>query len=356
MKKYENVPLESQVPQYVRWVKSLEPGQVANVYFLPWIGMVYRTAQFVEYVGKVNLIDMQDVDGEGIDLTCELPKKGKVVLLMRSVLLSPDGLRIAREIEKWLVNFEGGVVIIHEFAPVQILVRNDWPSWVMANQVIYEMAGKGVVVDYIQNVSREMKIKFDQDEVDDIAEACGGWLWLVKDVLRSKAERPTEKVRKLMIGESFVQKMKLIWGSWPEPYKKAVLGIKNDENILVEMRNIGVINESNKVVGSELSRFIQAQKMEELVVTNEYVEYKGKDITEKFKIGERKVLAHLWKNKDVTGRDEVAKLFWDDDKDNEITDWALDQKMKRLRAKLAKLGLPIVIVTKKGEGYGISQD
>ena len=354
MKKYENVPLDSQLPQYEQWLKALNPGQIVNIFFLPWVGMAYRTAQFAQYAGKTTVVDVQEMDGEGVDLMGELPKKGRVILIMRSVLLSPDGLRIAREIEKWLVTFEGGVVIMHEFVPMQLAVVGHWPSWVMANQILYRMAEKGVVTDYIQNVTKIMKLKLSQDEIIEIAEVCGSWLWLVKDILRSRIENPGAKVVDLILRDSFFQKMKLIWESWPEHYKQVTMGIKKDESTLMEMSKIGLVDREAHVLGSALTTFIEKQKVEDLVLTEENIEYKGRDLTDKLMLGERRVLSRLWAKKEVIGRDDIARLFWEDDKASETTDWAIDQKMRRLRARLSKLGLPVVIVTKKGEGYGIA--
>ena len=176
------MPLESQLPQYERWARFLKNGQMGNVFFLPWVGMMYRIAQFVEYVGKVRLIDLQNVVEEGVDLIGELPKKGKLIIIMRRILLSPHGMRIAREMEKWLVEFEGGVLFVHEMASCELSINHDWPSWVVASRNNYQLPEQGGMEIYIKNINREMGVSLNKEESKEIARAYGGWWWLVDDI------------------------------------------------------------------------------------------------------------------------------------------------------------------------------
>lgn len=363
MKKYENVPLESQLPQYERWAKIFESKQVGNLFFLPRTGMMYRLWQWCDWMGKkypkakVKIFDINEINGEVWEIGQELPReKENLVLILRNTIMSPDGMRVAREIEKWLINFEGLALIVHELVPSQLIVKTDWPSWVFANQMLYQLPKDNVVVEYAEKQAKEMGVKLDTAEANGIVEKCGSQLWLVNEILSRMVEVKEAGIGTLVKSNTFVQKMRTIWESWPEPYQKIVLGVSKDRKLLTEMQEIGIIDENGKMRGGELADFIARKKAETIKVSENLVEYDERDYTEKLTVGDRKVLAKLWESKELLTREEVAKLFWGDDSGYEATDWAIDQKMRRLRNKLAKLGLPIAIVTKKGEGYGIKSE
>lgn len=357
MKKYNNVPLESQLSQYERWAKCLVPGGVGNVFFLPYVGLGYRVEQFAEWMGNSKIIDLEDLDGEGVDLVDELPKKGKVIVILRRVLLAPDGIRLAKEIEKWLIRFEGGVLFIHECAPVEYGGREIFPSWVYAEQMPYQMLSSEATGMYIHNLCKSMNITIQPAYVARIVEMCGGWLWLVKDLVRSIVENPGLRLEELGTSTVFVQKVKLIWQILPLEYQQALMGHGGDDRVSTEMKLIGILDERGDMRGSTLSSYAARQKVERLKIDDKTLTFDGKDLSEKIPAGDLKVLAQLWQRQgEMMSREEVAKEYWGEQGGYAMSDWAIDQKMRRLRARIVKLGLPIVVTTKKGEGYGVSRD
>lgn len=352
MKKYDNVPLKSQLVQYEEWAKALKPGMMGNLYFLPWVGMAYRVAQFENYLGKdVSVIDLQSSDGEDLERIGKLPSKGKHILLLKDVLLKPDGEKIALALEKWLVEYAGGALFVHELPPISYNNKT-LPSWVRANILYYRIPDTTIVKAYINNVSREINLKLSLDDTKLIADACGGWLWLVKDILRTKAIG-TRSIEDCLKSDTFCQKMGLIWDSWPVSYHGAICGINNDD-VLNELVTFGVVDADGHVNGTSLSNFIKNKSVSDVEIIPEVIRYRDRDLSDRFTKGERKVLETLWQYKQIgkrVPREDLPILFGDET--GEMSDWTIDQKMRRLRQKLVKLQIPIVIETKKGEGYGI---
>ena len=73
-----------------------------------------------------------------------------------------------------------------------------------------------------------------------------------------------------------------------------------------------------------------------------------------FTIKERGLLKlFISKNNSIISRDEIGAVVW---KNKEFTDWALDQLIRRLRAKLVSVHiLNIEIITVRGQGYQLAE-
>jgi DNA-binding response OmpR family regulator len=68
---------------------------------------------------------------------------------------------------------------------------------------------------------------------------------------------------------------------------------------------------------------------------------------------ELKILTLLMNNKDrIVSRESIMQLLWDDDV--YVNDNTLTVNINRLRSKLADIGCPDFIETKKGQGYIVS--
>lgn len=67
---------------------------------------------------------------------------------------------------------------------------------------------------------------------------------------------------------------------------------------------------------------------------------------------ESKLVRFLQKNQNaLSDRDQIAKVIWENDWENQYSDWAIDQAVSRLRRKLKKANSEYEIITKKGRGF-----
>lgn len=66
---------------------------------------------------------------------------------------------------------------------------------------------------------------------------------------------------------------------------------------------------------------------------------------------ERKIIEYLMLNSQEVDKDEIAEIIWGDKADEKYSEWAIDQRMSRLKRKLRDLGFNIDIKTIYGKGY-----
>lgn len=72
---------------------------------------------------------------------------------------------------------------------------------------------------------------------------------------------------------------------------------------------------------------------------------------------EKKIVEYLMINigEEVT-KSEIAEVVWEEDLAEKYSDWALDQRMSRLKRKLSDLGFDIDIETVYGKGYKLTKN
>lgn len=66
---------------------------------------------------------------------------------------------------------------------------------------------------------------------------------------------------------------------------------------------------------------------------------------------ERKIVEHLMLTSGEINKDEIAEIIWGDQVNEKYSEWAIDQRMSRLKRKLRDLGFNVDIKTLYGKGY-----
>jgi hypothetical protein len=224
----------------------------------------------------------------------------------------------------------------------------------MAKQYHYSLPDQGVMAQFVENVALNMKLKVAKEEVDQITSLSGSWFWFVKGILRLRQEDGKRSIDELAQDASIDRMIEIVWLDLPDQYKQILFGQISQKSLLEEMKIFGIIDQEGRLIGGLMRQYLGKQQDQKLVITADKIEFNFVNLNDRFSKGERSALAKLKLSSSLVPRDELAKLLWEGDVAYEVTDWALDQKMRRLRQKIAKLGLPIVITTKKGEGYGIT--
>lgn len=71
-----------------------------------------------------------------------------------------------------------------------------------------------------------------------------------------------------------------------------------------------------------------------------YISFNGTSVLNHFSPGESDLLFYFAKNEGKTiSKDEIANVIWAGEADNDYSDWAISQWIKRLRSKLKKIGV-----------------
>jgi DNA-binding winged helix-turn-helix (wHTH) protein len=205
--------------------------------------------------------------------------------------------------------------------------------------------------------------------IDEIVHQCGGYFWLIKQAARYYAQNHE---RKNILGNEGIQlRLRILYNEFHEEERHVLQKIvtrdflfnKQEKQIIeyfIKTRHLNQTKTGYILTVPIFEKYIKEQIEKRAIFTiNEKEELilNHIPIDSLFSKRENSVLKYFLKNINITlSRESIAKTIWQQLFEQEYTDWALDQFIKRLRLKLSKLGLhPHLITTKKNQGYIFNQ-
>lgn len=220
--------------------------------------------------------------------------------------------------------------------------------------------------NFIKFKERSFNVKIPPELVKKIKYLCGNRLGLITQAIRYYSLTRDDK--NIFDHDEINLKVKLIWDEFENSEKKLLKKIikkeydftSEDKDIINHFLKTRTLEESKKKIYKLtiplLTRLVEKTMVKKAVilvsfdkkiVINEVV------VDEFFSRRERKLIRHLVSQKNKTvKREAVGGFLWGNE---DYTDWALDQAIRRLRNKFFKLGIPKnIIETKKNNGFVFS--
>ena len=339
-KRYTQVPLSYLQPIFEDWRQTFSQGHLVNVFFMPCGDVLFRAMQFSDwmqeqYGEKVHLINFETeliVNPENLEEILKHHENEKLILLAKHVFMRPDAGSMVGVLERWYAEYGRGALILCEGFPAEI--AEYVPKPVMTQrQLIHKVYPEEVALQYLYTTAVVFGVEVNQVQAKEIVAHCGGIPWLINDVLRRIGDQ-----------DLFTNDI-LLWKV--EQIAKVIPHLPGREKDIVDF---GLKNKEGKWIPIFDDYFAHMAK-QKLQISSAAVYYDNRDLSASFSPGERRILAHLFTNDSVVKREELGKLFWQDSVESEYSDWALDAIMSRIRKKLDKLGLPLIIKTRRGRGY-----
>ena len=135
-------------------------------------------------------------------------------------------------------------------------------------------------------------------------------------------------------------------------FKKVVKGYEltpQEEDIKEAYEKVGFIKNS-RITIPLLSEAIENTIVKSKIDVNEKAGLVGLDLN-LLTPAERKIVEELLVTEETVTKDTIANLIWENKSAEKYSDWAIDQRVARLRRKLMDLGFNIDIRTIYGKGY-----
>jgi hypothetical protein len=333
---------------------------VANVFFIPKGDCLFRAWQFRDWIMKVHKITLEILDFESLEISTpeklrdyfkDVKKNCNLILIAKNTFSSDVANSFARVIEEYYA--QGfGLIVFNECLPSEFNRVVDVPS--MHQHVdIMRLYPESIMVDYINNVAHLWELELSNIDVVQIAKGCGGFPWLVNEILRSIKNKSKDDITKLFNSDTFYWKIEQVIKSLPMSHQMAILSSDKifESQVNNELIEFGFINQQGELI-ELLKKWVENYKKDNMIINNDVVMIAGKDLGMYFSDSEKNVLSMFVENMDVVlKREDVAKIFWGSRWEEYYSDWSLDQVISRLRKKLKEKNIPINIITKKGFGY-----
>lgn len=361
MNNYSQMPIEALEPQYQVWAQVLARHQSGNLFFLKNTGMLTRILQFQDWHKtfiKTPLV-MLDIDIDLVSSPREFELalknlKSNAILVVRDHFTHPDSSILEMILQKHYLLSTHSLLVVHECAPHELIDSNNHTSSLHINQFLYSPpTTESNLHRYIENICQLWLIKLTQHQIENILSYCGNNAWLINEYIRMSVSNPTLSPEQLIQLPAIQYRVKTLYDTLPLTYQKYFSHSTHNLDIIQELTTYNLIDKLGHPIGHWLKDSIVSHQKLLLNITDTKVIYNQIDLSVHFSPGENRILA-LTTTGPLHTREKIAQAFYDT-QEPEYSDWALSQIISRLRSKLKRLGIPVQITPKRGQGYEFSR-
>ncbi|MBI3366763.1 winged helix-turn-helix domain-containing protein [Candidatus Roizmanbacteria bacterium] len=369
---------ESIVFQWINVIKKNESGSVLNLTNREQLWRINQLLQDEDLLTQispqhqlliVNLASLSIEEGEEFDRYLSKLRddgKNKIVLFIlqadklltekQSLLSYLNSLPHRNSAYSILFFFQKNIFHSHYLKQLSSF------STLYQNICMYPYYGKRDRIQFISYLQKKFSVDIPKKVQNQIIDRCGGNLWLIKEAVRYFAK--THNTSALFTHEEMMLRLKIIFEEMDEIektvleklVKKDYLFTQDEKQVIEYFSKIELIFYSANTYVLTIPLFevfikeriekkaqISLNELQQIIVNGVHVETI-------FSLRERRFLKCMINNPDIIiPRDKAASLMWNE---TYYTDWALDQFIRRLRNKFAKLGLNrTLITTKKNQGF-----
>lgn len=225
------------------------------------------------------------------------------------------------------------------------------PASIAFEGIIYQKIG----LDWSDNslsetLTNQYRVQVSLDLIKETRNLTNGHFGLTKRKIQDGiAETDSfERYAKLLI-ENFDEKALNIFKK-----AKSFYPLSTEENEILECyKNVGFIKDSEINIPI-IKNLIENTIIFKHIDINEESKLAGLDLN-LLNIKEREIIETLLKANQIVKKEDIGKIIWKEELSNKYSEWALDQRIARLRKKIIDLGFDIDIETVYGKGYKLNK-
>lgn len=225
-------------------------------------------------------------------------------------------------------------------------------------QEIYNLFDAEQFVTYNENL---WEITLPSKLKSEIIKTCGGNLWLLRQAVRLFRNNPKSPVEQILNAPELLTKALASWSQLFPNEQKVIkeLIFENKQNVsdvaaldyLFKIKLLikdGLIYKLNIPLLEKV--FQKDIKKEGFFIERGNTFYANHNLSNVLTYKEEQLLRFFMKhNKTLVKREKICDEVWNSE---DVTDWALEKTVSKLRKKLISIGLPReILATKKGVGY-----
>lgn len=289
---------------------------------------------------------------EGVDISDVIRGGRSVVVVMDDLDLVKDFEAAANATDALVKKYRGKLLftyIIENPLMVNRLKTEVWSYSSTQDVFIYHRLGENWDTALLAEVCHEQyRQTLDESKLTEISKLSGNHFGTFKRLYRD-AVLGSEQAE--LYVDSFLSDFE------PEEIntlKKLATGKKlslQEEEIRKAFLKVNLINEQGIINIPYIAERILSFRIKDKVTVNEgRTQISGADL-DLLSRTERKIVEHLMLHAEEVDKDGIADIIWGDKANEKYSEWAIDQRMSRLKRKLRDLGFNIDVKTVYGKGY-----
>jgi len=370
MKAFSHWPLcpEDMIARFQSWKGVLDRREPGFVFFYPFTEHTYQSRYFLEWLTSigystpriVNILPMTE-DISEFQLLDNKDRRG-IIIDGAEHLFSPGKERLVSDLITQARVSETPLLFLTEMFSTEFknIVEKYHDTAYSTNTFSYPLHDKKNVVAFVHFLEGMWKFKLPPSLIDPIYEETGGYLWLIKEILR-QIRNEGRVLSEIVASTPYRWRTEMIWKRLPQEYQNNLVnihrGLPDSAGLIYEyFENTRLVNSTQKqILPLYIERLIDSQLKTKLKINRHTIHINEVDRSSCFSVFELNILSCLISKKgEIVNRDELAKAKWGEKWCELYSDWAIDQTVYRIRNKLNTIDKTIKITSFRKKGYAIS--
>ncbi len=376
---YDNpFPPETIQRMFGRWISIVKRRECASVILLPRSDRHYRIAQFLTYISKKHdgdtvwvSVSFQSFVTERWDefinqLDAYRVQDKRIVFLVKDAewLFTAAPHLITKLQEYVLQPYRQASFIFFFEKNIPDAGASDILSVCPAlfqNMYVQSLYEKEEVFHYIQHLEGLYGFALTMEERSEIWNETRGYIWLTTEAVRHAHEsnhisfdHPAMQFRLQAVWEGFTQKEQQVLRLVAQNGKISP-ELDEQRKFFLKTKLLSDKGETYVITVPIVSRFVKqvVHQSNQLTLDHDSLFINHGRVDSLISVRERVFLVYMLQHKATTvSRDTVAEMLWGENWQEQYSDWALDQAIRRLRNRLEQFGLSKQLIqTVKGKGY-----
>mgnify|MGYP001597125899 FL=1 len=376
---YDNpFPPETTQKMFGRWISIVKRQECASVALLPRSDRHYRIAQFLSSLSTTDTKDTVWVSVSFQSFVAErwnefverldvyrVQDKRVVFLVKDAEWLFTAAPHLITKLQEYVLRpyrqtsfifffekniLDTGISDILSVCPA--LFQN------ISVQPLYEQEE---VIHYIRHLEGLYGFSLTMGERSEIWHQTRGYIWLTTEAVRHAHEtghisfdHPAIQFRFQAVWEGFTQKEQQLLIAVARNGKVSS-DFNEPREFFLNAKLLTREGDAYAITAPIVSRFVKqvVHQINQITLDHDSLFINHARIDSLISVRERMLLVYLLNHKTIIlSRDTTAEILWGKDWQEQCSDWALDQAIRRLRNRLEQLGLSKQLIqTVKGKGY-----
>lgn len=221
------------------------------------------------------------------------------------------------------------------------------PSASIFDATIYQTLGDWNQKDLQTLISKQFKANLDSSKINEISSKSGNHFGIFKRLYKD-AILNSYSIEEYIT--QFVESFSVVELNSFKKYLKDI-ELNNEESLIIsEYEKVGLFENHKVKIPLLTERFRDSVIKNKIYIEDEKIH--GLDLNLLTDI-EREVVELLLSTSELVSREKLSEIIWKGQGTDAYSDWALDQRIARLRKKLLDLGFNLDIQTIYGKGFKI---
>ncbi len=342
------------LPEIIDFLRDLDPKETEVDYYFCSLSYQFLEGLSTQHIEK-EINHQLEISNYPLDSLTEAVKNKKtVVVLMDDLDLLEDFGDAANATDALLKKYRNQIYFTYVLEHPMMVERLQQAVWSYSSTqevFMYNEVGKNWTLDELVDIcKKQYKKELTQDEIAEIEKLSNKHFGLFKRLYRDRIlDQPQiDTYIESLLGDFSIEEI--------NTFKKLALNKKmsnTETKIRDAFQKVNFIDMEGNITIPIIAEKLKSYRIKgKISIDKSTDKLSGLDL-DLLSRTERNIIEKLMIEGELIDKEEIGDLIWGDEVGDKYSEWAIDQRISRLKRKLRDLGFNVDIKTVYGKGYSL---